>query len=162
MWCDHFSWRCSRHLLAKEERFTWWTCPAEKWPRFLESCLRVTSNPPWDDKQNYATITFFGKHPGPPARISSNQVQIKHAKTFSIKNFGALRPPPPPPKFFMFAPFPVFWKERRPQPEEFAGSGAPLRVSGRGVFLVKFFMFTTPHNLLNRFSVDFPQEERIY
>ena len=74
------------------------------------------------------------------ADVRKNQVQVKHAKSFSIRNFGA---PKAPPKFFMFGLFPVFWGKRRPQRKRIEGLGVPWTGggSGRGVSGEIFYVY---------------------
>ena len=60
-----------------------------------------------------------------------HQVQIKHTKNFSIKNFAA--PKTPPSKFFMFGLFPLFEGKRGPQTEWISKGQGSLGGSGRWV-----------------------------
>ena len=68
------------------------------------------------------------------------QVQIKHAKNFSIKNFGPLTPPL---KFFMLGLSPEFSKGKEaPNIKNLRGQGSLAGGGGLGQgFHAKFFVF---------------------
>ena len=67
-------------------------------------------------------------------------MQKKHAKKFSIKNFGA--PKTPPLEILYVGLLLVFKGKRGLKHKEFAGSGVPLGGGlGGGGVLPKFFLF---------------------
>ena len=77
----------------------------------------------------------------------SLQVQIKHAKNFSRKHFGARKPPAP--KFFTLAFCLYFDGKRGPKHKEFCGVRSLLEGgSGRGVSGEILFVYALSRGLI--------------